>query len=349
MNVFLWNARARNGHVEATLNHPFPAQARGICDARRRDDAAAPPDSTADDDPPPPAPRLKGPPPPPMPTTPVPRAAADADDADADDADAADAAPKRPPGWKPPPPKRGEARKQEVVDALVALSASTDMAQLEAAVDAALQCGVGFRAGKGCDVGQLQRLLSRSFSRVSADFWTSDHLSERPRSVNLFSWNARARNANVEATLNHPCPAQVGFDSDEMVRARTRLQFLAATDDARSLLLKALEAEPTTKELGDAIAFAVSSRRPASSARLAKEATNPARPSVGPASTPTSPPCSRPRPPSAASSRTATRPSRRGASAGGRGPLAPLRGASQSSNGASLLHKLLLLPLGKGR
>ena len=29
MNVFLWNARARNGHVEATLNHPFPAQARG--------------------------------------------------------------------------------------------------------------------------------------------------------------------------------------------------------------------------------------------------------------------------------------------------------------------------------
>ena len=27
MNVFLWNARARNGHVEATLNHHFPAQA----------------------------------------------------------------------------------------------------------------------------------------------------------------------------------------------------------------------------------------------------------------------------------------------------------------------------------
>ena len=26
MDVFLWNARARNGHVEATLNHPFPAQ-----------------------------------------------------------------------------------------------------------------------------------------------------------------------------------------------------------------------------------------------------------------------------------------------------------------------------------
>ena len=28
MNVFLWNARARNGHFEATLNHPFPAQAK---------------------------------------------------------------------------------------------------------------------------------------------------------------------------------------------------------------------------------------------------------------------------------------------------------------------------------
>ena len=26
MNVFLWNARARNTQVEATLNHPFPAQ-----------------------------------------------------------------------------------------------------------------------------------------------------------------------------------------------------------------------------------------------------------------------------------------------------------------------------------
>ena len=27
MNVLLRNARARNGHVEARLNHPFPAQA----------------------------------------------------------------------------------------------------------------------------------------------------------------------------------------------------------------------------------------------------------------------------------------------------------------------------------
>ena len=52
------------------------------------------------------------------------------------------------------------------------------------------------------------------FPLVLTDFWTSDHLSEPPRSVNsifffFFPWNARARNANVEATLNHPCPAQV--------------------------------------------------------------------------------------------------------------------------------------------
>ena len=30
MNVFLWNARARNTDVEATLNHPFPAQASSV-------------------------------------------------------------------------------------------------------------------------------------------------------------------------------------------------------------------------------------------------------------------------------------------------------------------------------
>ena len=30
MNVFLWNARARNSHVEATLNHPFTAQVASV-------------------------------------------------------------------------------------------------------------------------------------------------------------------------------------------------------------------------------------------------------------------------------------------------------------------------------
>ena len=32
MDVFLWNARARNTHVEATLNHPFPAQVSFVVD-----------------------------------------------------------------------------------------------------------------------------------------------------------------------------------------------------------------------------------------------------------------------------------------------------------------------------
>ena len=36
MNVFLWNTRARNGHVEATLNHPFPAQVAELRDAYER-------------------------------------------------------------------------------------------------------------------------------------------------------------------------------------------------------------------------------------------------------------------------------------------------------------------------
>ena len=39
---------------------------------------------------------------------------------------------------------------------------------------------------------QLQRLTSRPFSTRSADFWTSDHLSERSRSVDAFS-GTRAR------------------------------------------------------------------------------------------------------------------------------------------------------------
>ena len=33
MNVFLWNARARNGHVEATLHHPCPAQVPNALEA----------------------------------------------------------------------------------------------------------------------------------------------------------------------------------------------------------------------------------------------------------------------------------------------------------------------------
>jgi hypothetical protein len=54
---------------------------------------------------------------------------------------------------------------------------------------------------KGSDLGR--------FPLVSADLWTSDHLSERSRSVDAFFWNARARNTHVEANLNHSFPAQV--------------------------------------------------------------------------------------------------------------------------------------------
>ena len=67
------------------------------------------------------------------------------------------------------------------------------------------------RARKGCEVGQLQRFPSRSFPLVSADLWTSDHLSERSRRANGLSSGTRARNSHVEATLNHPFPAQVAL------------------------------------------------------------------------------------------------------------------------------------------
>ena len=40
MNVFLRNARARNGHVEATLNHPCPAQVQVAARALDRGGAA---------------------------------------------------------------------------------------------------------------------------------------------------------------------------------------------------------------------------------------------------------------------------------------------------------------------
>merc|ERR1712147_294800 len=58
---------------------------------------------------------------------------------------------------------------------------------------------------------------------VSADFWTSDHLSERSRSVDVFFRNARARNTHVEATLHHSCAAQV--ISGELALAHPRAFF----------------------------------------------------------------------------------------------------------------------------
>ena len=34
MDPFFWNARARNTHVEENLNHPFPAQAYALENAK---------------------------------------------------------------------------------------------------------------------------------------------------------------------------------------------------------------------------------------------------------------------------------------------------------------------------
>ncbi|KAH8061337.1 calcium ion binding protein [Aureococcus anophagefferens] len=65
---------------------------------------------------------------------------------------------------------------------------------------------------KGSDLGR--------FPLVLADFWTSDHLSERPQSVDAFS-GTRARNTHVVATLNHSllprAAAYVDADDPELV------------------------------------------------------------------------------------------------------------------------------------
>ncbi|KAH8083462.1 hypothetical protein JL720_8347 [Aureococcus anophagefferens] len=63
------------------------------------------------------------------------------------------------------------------------------------------------RAGKESEIPNFKGSYLGRFPPVSADFWTSDHLLERPRSVDAF-WNARARNTHVEANLNLSFPAQ---------------------------------------------------------------------------------------------------------------------------------------------
>ena len=68
--------------------------------------------------------------------------------------------------------------------------------------------GAPTRAGKGCEIPNFKGSYLGRFSLVLADFWTSDHLSERSRSVHAFFRNARARNTHVEATLNLSVPAQ---------------------------------------------------------------------------------------------------------------------------------------------
>ena len=48
------------------------------------------------------------------------------------------------------------------------------------------------RAGKGCEIPNFKGSYLGRFPLVLADFWTSDHLSERSRSVNVVS-GTRAR------------------------------------------------------------------------------------------------------------------------------------------------------------
>ena len=48
-------------------------------------------------------------------------------------------------------------------------------------------------AGKGCEIPNFKGSYLGRFPLVSADFWTSDHLSERSRSLYFFSGRARAR------------------------------------------------------------------------------------------------------------------------------------------------------------
>ena len=67
------------------------------------------------------------------------------------------------------------------------------------------------------------RLLGSSLGHVplvSADFWTSDHLSERSRRVDAFWGNARARHTRVASTSNRPFPAQVDHASNDKKRNR---------------------------------------------------------------------------------------------------------------------------------
>ena len=64
------------------------------------------------------------------------------------------------------------------------------------------------RAAKESKIPNFKGSYLGRFPLVLADFWTSDYLSGRSRSVDAFCRNARARNTQVEATLNHPFAAQ---------------------------------------------------------------------------------------------------------------------------------------------
>ena len=62
------------------------------------------------------------------------------------------------------------------------------------------------RAAKESEIPNFKGSYLGRFPLVSADFWTSDHMSVSNRGC--FFRNARARNTHIEATLNRPFAAQ---------------------------------------------------------------------------------------------------------------------------------------------
>ena len=61
-------------------------------------------------------------------------------------------------------------------------------------------------AAEGCEIANFEGFYLGQSPLVSAAFWASDHLSKRSRSVDPLSGTV-ARNAHVEAKLNHPLSA----------------------------------------------------------------------------------------------------------------------------------------------
>ena len=128
MNVFFWNARARNGHVEATLNHPFPAQVLLVN--------------------------------------------------------------------VPEPEFEGQTKtrlgspgvRQDVLRVEYAMGLQFAVEALNLGGRVLVTCG----AGQESEIPNFKASYLGRFPLVLADFWTSDHLSERSRSVDAFS-GTRAR------------------------------------------------------------------------------------------------------------------------------------------------------------
>ena len=92
------------------------------------------------------------------------------------------------------------------------------------------------RAGQESEIPNFKGSFLGRFPLVSADFWTSDHLSERSRSVNAFFWSARARNTHVEATLNLSCPAQVVVEGQDDVAVASSVELVTRDSGGADLV-----------------------------------------------------------------------------------------------------------------